>query len=83
MKCTVQTRQLLFYPSALLIGMNLYAQEQGRRVIRAWGLKPTPPPIKLSRAKNNDTLCTVQCTQYCTCTRTCTVHSVQYYSTCA
>ena len=32
---------------------------QGRRVIRAWGC--LSPQIKLSRAKNNDTLCTVQC----------------------
>ena len=25
------------------------------------GLSPPPPQIKLSREKNNDTLCTVQC----------------------
>ena len=53
--------------SELLSKLSFWTQ--GRRVIRAWGLKP--PQIKLSRAKNNDTLCTVQCSQYCT--RTCTV----------
>ena len=36
-----------------------FSPSQGRRVIRARGLKPPPPTIKLSLAKNNDTLCTI------------------------
>ena len=54
----------------------MYTKARGGASLGLGGGAEAPPPIKLSRAKNNDTLCTVQCTQYCT--RTCTVHCVQY-----
>ena len=47
-------------PMCLRVLNFLKNNYQGRRVIRAWGCL-SPPQIKLSLAKNNDTLCTVQC----------------------